>query len=135
MRLLRELVDGPFKGNKTRAARAMKLTASFVHNVLEGHREPGLKLIEGLADVSGRTIADVLGEQAPTWAELEGWPEALAEARRRFGGASDAAWSWLASLAGPPPPGLDPTTLGLMAVAWDQAVPPSAAHVSPKTAA
>lgn len=123
---LRELVDVRFEGNMTQAAKALGVATAYVSNLLSGDRKPGLKLMLALADVSGRPFADVVGEREPRWADAPEWTSAIGEARRRFGGASDAAWSWLASLAGPLPPRADPTALGMMAVAWDQAAPPSA---------
>lgn len=123
---LEALIAGRFEGNLTAAAKAMKLAAPYVHNLVNRKRQPGEKLWHALATVTGKTLAEVIGEREPRWGEAVWWPDAQAEAQRRFGGVSEAAWLWLASLAGPEPPGHDPTTLGMMAMAWDQAASPSA---------
>lgn len=58
---LRELVDKDFNGNQSAAAKSLGVTQSLVSEVLAGGRGVGPKLIQTLADYTGRTIDELYG--------------------------------------------------------------------------
>lgn len=128
---LTALRDGKFAGNLSETARALGVTPAFLSNLLNGKRGYGLKIIDALADITGKSVAEVLNEQDPPWSGIPGWEQALAAARAQVPGVDDAAWRWLGSLSGPTLPGLDPNALALMAMAWDQARLKLAAQAAP----
>jgi plasmid maintenance system antidote protein VapI len=59
--LLREILDRDFGGNKTHAAKALKVSASMIGETLKGTRGAGTTLIQALADYTGKTTDDLLG--------------------------------------------------------------------------
>lgn len=130
---LRELRDVQFEGNLTATAKALRVAPPFLSNLLSGKRGYGLKIIDAIARVTGKSVAEVLHEQEPRWREAEGWEAAIGAARAQMPMVRDEAWEWLGSLSGPLPASLDPGALGLIALAWDQARMKSAAAESAPT--
>lgn len=61
--ILRELVDTRFKGNKSLAARELKVSQSFVSEVVRGTRGGGNKLLGAIADYTGRSLDDLAGRK------------------------------------------------------------------------
>lgn len=59
--IVRELVDGEFAGSATAAARAFGVAQSMVSEFLAGGRGAGPKLINGIAEYTGRSIDDLYG--------------------------------------------------------------------------
>jgi transcriptional regulator with XRE-family HTH domain len=61
--ILRGIVDGDFKGNKSAAARGLKISQSYVTETLAGNRTGGTKLLTALANYTHRSIDDLLGRR------------------------------------------------------------------------
>lgn len=61
--ILTELIDATFAGNVAAAARAMGLSQSLFVEFLRGARGAGPKLINAIADHTGRSIDDLYGRQ------------------------------------------------------------------------
>lgn len=118
---IEELRDTRFDGNLTSTARALQVTAAYLSNVINKKRGFSLDLIDEIARVSGKSIAEVLHEREPRWSEGRRWSELLRKAQETEPGLGEDAWRWLGSLSGPLPPGDDAVALGAMAVAWERA--------------
>lgn len=61
--IVRELVAKEFAGNATAAARALGVRQSLVSEFLSGARGAGPKLINGIAEHTGRSIDDLYGRR------------------------------------------------------------------------
>lgn len=61
--IVRELVAKEFAGNATAAARAFGVRQSLVSEFLSGARGAGPKLINGIAEHTGRSIDDLYGRR------------------------------------------------------------------------
>lgn len=59
--IVRDLITKDFAGSATAAAKAMGVTQGLVSEFLSGGRGAGPKLIQGLADYTGRSIDDLYG--------------------------------------------------------------------------
>lgn len=59
--IVRDLVDKDFAGNTTAASRALGVTQPLLSELLAGGRGAGPKLIQGLADYTGRSTDDLYG--------------------------------------------------------------------------
>lgn len=59
--LLQKLVDERFGGNKSEAARRLKLSQSFVTEMLAGRRGGGNKALRALADFTGKSLDELAG--------------------------------------------------------------------------
>lgn len=62
--IVRDLIARNFAGNGTAAAKALGVTQGLVSEFLSGGRGAGPKLIQGLADYTGRSIDDLYGRPA-----------------------------------------------------------------------
>lgn len=92
--IVRDLIAKDFKGSATAAAKALGVTQPLVSEFLSGGRGAGPKLIQALADITGRSIDDLYGRPllplANSGHELIGsradWPpirdEVIATSRR-----------------------------------------------------
>lgn len=59
--IVRELIDRDFDGNGTAAAKAFGVAQGMISEFLSGGRGAGPKLIQGIADYTGRSIDDLYG--------------------------------------------------------------------------
>lgn len=59
--IVRDLIAKDFKGNATSAAKAIGVAQGLMSEFLSGGRGAGPKLIQGIADVTGRSIDDLYG--------------------------------------------------------------------------
>lgn len=59
---LRELIDREFEGNISAASRALGITYSALHEVLNGRRGAGMKVLDALKAHTGKSIESILGE-------------------------------------------------------------------------
>lgn len=62
--IVRDVIAKDFSGNATAAARAFGVAQGLVSEFLSGGRGAGPKLIQGLADYTGRSIDDLYGRPA-----------------------------------------------------------------------
>jgi transcriptional regulator with XRE-family HTH domain len=95
--VVRALVEQDFDGNRAGAARRLGVSQSYVQEFLAGTRGAGRKLLEGLADYTGRSIDDLMGRRtkkpgAATLGQHPDWPAKEAEARKRYGRAIEGRY-------------------------------------------
>jgi transcriptional regulator with XRE-family HTH domain len=90
-RALKRLVDEEFEGIATRAAKALGVSQPLISGILDGSKGAGPKVIQAIADYTGRSIDDLYGRPAlplPTGGyqvlgQHPDYPVALAEALAR----------------------------------------------------
>lgn len=101
--LLREIITKDFDGGLTKAAEKLGVTHATVSDVLNGKRGVGQKLLNGLAEHTGRSLDDLLGRPAIVYdaettrrgsrvGQHPSYSAASAELRRKLqrrGGAAD----------------------------------------------
>lgn len=77
--LVREIVVERFGSNKSKAAEALGVTGAALGEFLASKRGIGNKLLSGLANLTGRSRGDLLGEEdtseEPRWGSLQGFAE------------------------------------------------------------
>lgn len=101
--LLREIIAQDFDGGLSKAAEKLGVTHATVSDVLNGKRGVGQKLLNGMAEHTGRSLDDLLGRPAVVYdadqvrrgsrvGQHPGYAVAAAELRRklqrRVGGAT-----------------------------------------------
>jgi transcriptional regulator with XRE-family HTH domain len=59
--ILQKLLDERFDGNKSEAARKLKLSQSFVTEILAGRRGGGNKALRAIADFTGKSLDELSG--------------------------------------------------------------------------
>jgi transcriptional regulator with XRE-family HTH domain len=64
-RFTQRLVDLGYDGNVSAAAEALGVSQSLLYEFLKGTRGAGMKLLEGLADVTGASLDEVMGRPPP----------------------------------------------------------------------
>lgn len=91
-KILRALIDRDTSGNITHFAKRLDVTGPGLNEFLSGKRGAGGKLLTAIADYTGRTMDDLMGRpsaevphrlEGAVYGNLEGWPAAAAEAKRR----------------------------------------------------
>lgn len=113
-------------GTQTAVAKALGVSQPAVSAVLSSKSNAGPRLAQRLASHFGLTLDQLTqGHDDPklppeTWARLPWWDATLAHARQLYPSVTAAAWEWLGSLRGEPPPP-DALALGQIAATWDQA--------------
>lgn len=112
--LLREIIAKDFEGGLSRAATKLGVAHATISDVLNGKRGVGQKLLNGLAEYTGRSLDDLLGRPAIVYdaatvrrgsfvGQHPGYPAAAAELRRKLqrrgGGADESLMRELEEIA------------------------------------
>lgn len=101
---LRAIIDGQFGGNVSAAARALGVTYSALHEVLNGRRGVGMRMLDAMKAFTGTSIVEILGESESEAApegrpsrtsDLVGWQ--VAERSARAFARETPEWVWLAA--------------------------------------
>jgi transcriptional regulator with XRE-family HTH domain len=137
-RAAQDVVDGAFGGRIGEAAKAMGVSPPYLSQILNGKAGAGFKLLRGLSQVTGVSEADLrLGKTSnrlPAPSEvagmgamitkrpaslLEGWEEAVSQARAENPTVPAWAWDEAALLAAPEGAQATPTLVADLAfLAW-----------------
>lgn len=64
--VVRKIVDERFDGNSSATAKALGLSPAALHDFLAGSRGAGMKLLDGLVALTGKSIESLLGRPAPS---------------------------------------------------------------------
>lgn len=106
--LLREIITKDFDGGLTKAAEKLGVTHATISDVLNGKRGVGQKLLNGMAEYTGRSLDDLLGRPVVVYdaattrrgsrvGQHPGYAAAAAELRRKLlrrgGGADESIMS------------------------------------------
>lgn len=106
-RFVREQIRDVFDGNQKAAAKAYGVTPSALSELLSDKRGAGMKLLDGIAKSTGKSVDEIVGgpahapqpvrtvyaERYPMFRNSPGWSEALAEARKARPFYPDYAWN------------------------------------------
>lgn len=111
-RVLRDWVDRECAGMTARAAKRLGVSSTLVHEVMSGERGAGMKLLDALADETGRSIDELVGRTPAqpnssvaltSLGSLPEWKAAEQQARKRHAWVPRHAFRLARRLAGPEP--------------------------------
>lgn len=97
---LRNLIDSQFGGSISAASRALGVTYSALHEVMNGKRGVGMRLLDAAKAYTGTPITEILGETEPPTASVHylrigDYPTwAAAETAARLFGTTIPEWVW-----------------------------------------
>lgn len=120
--LLTTILRRDFGDDQQRAADVLGVSQSMISLAINGHKPVGWKLMKGIAAHTHQTLDELEGIERPgstRWRNLDGWAEAVADARKMFPKVSVLAFERLGNLMGERPPSVSGLTIGLLASTWD----------------